>query len=121
LCRIAGLATVFTLTFTQHGIRGMAATWGGKLFVLGVGLILVHPVYRFFRSAGMWDSEYKRRNQIFATAIGYASAALETTDLPNYITRMEMNALLLVKSYLEYSVSDRDRSNFNANLIVKDP
>jgi hypothetical protein len=92
-----------------------------KDFRAGVVMIFAHPVYRFFRSAGMWDREYKQRKLMLATAMNYASAALEIDDYPNFINRIEINALLAVKSYLEYSVSDRDKGNFSANLIVKDP
>lgn len=118
--RIAGFILVLSLTFTQHGVA-LVHTTGGKVFLLGVAMIFVHPIYRFFRSAGMWDREYKLRKSMLATAINYASSALEDDDYPNFINRMEINALLAVKSYLEYSVSDRDKGNFSANLIVKDP
>ncbi|MGZ5436382.1 MAG: hypothetical protein ACXWID_11460 [Pyrinomonadaceae bacterium] len=120
LIRIAGFLLIFGLTYTEHGFN-FTGSLGGKLFFIAVAMILIHPIYRFFRSAGLWDKEYKLRKSMLATAINYASAALEETDYSNFINRIEINALLAVKSYLEYSVTDRDKDNFNANLIVKDP
>ncbi|HEV7796915.1 MAG TPA: hypothetical protein VGO73_02070 [Pyrinomonadaceae bacterium] len=120
LFRISGILLILCVPFTLLGTQ-IVFSLAGKLFVIGIALVFAHPVYRFFRKPGLWDHEYKLRKSMFATAVNYAAASLEDTNYSTYINRIEINALLTIKSYLEYSVTDRDKGNFNANLIVKDP
>jgi hypothetical protein len=120
LLRIGGILIILSVPFELHGAQ-IIFSRGGKLFLIGIALIFAHPIYQFFRKPGLWDHEYKLRKSMLATAVNYAAASLEDDNYSNYINRIEINALLTIKSYLEYSVTDRDKGNFNVNLIVKDP
>jgi hypothetical protein len=120
LLRIFGFLLIASAPIAQYGSKLLEVN-GGKTFVGGVMLILVHPVYRFFRKPSMWDVEFKLRKTMVAAAISCASAALEEEDNERNINRIEINALLAIKSYLEYSVTDRSKTKFSANLLVKDP
>lgn len=134
LLRIVGLAGLIIIPYTQH--TGMLLMLWGQVFLVSLLAVALHPVYWLLKKPGLWDREYKLRKQMSASAITYASMIVAgnrvsseagdqgielVREIENAIDNIELNALIAIKSYLEYSVMDLDRDNFNVNLIVKDP
>jgi hypothetical protein len=64
---------------------------------------------------------YNWRKARLTTAINYAAVFLKDPSQRAAIRNMEANALLAIKSYLEFSVLDTEGHNFSVNLIVRNP
>lgn len=132
LLRLAGLGGLVAIPLLSHG-RNLFSYRGGVLFALALCFVIFHILYGNFSHPRLWDTTYKRRKSMVALALNYASACLASTEteevrnatnreeMRNAINNIELNALMCIKSYLEYSVMERDGNNFDANLVVRDP
>jgi hypothetical protein len=79
---------------------------------------IIHPVVK----ASPWETDYKTRKLNLAVALSEAGVCVKDDKATHHrILSMELNALSAIKSYLEFTTSDRERSNLNVNLIVQDP
>jgi pyrimidine deaminase RibD-like protein len=100
-----------------------AAIFDFRLLVVPSALILyLHIfVYTFIRRPTKWDIEYRNRKLNMTAALHNATACVQDSISTNRLRNIERNALSAIKSYLEFTVSDRDGNNFCANLLVKHP
>lgn len=81
-------------------------------------------VYPMIRSQSRWDYAYRYRKVLSAHALNYAANTLTARNEEEIIEaaqKIEGDALRAIKSYLEYSVTDRSGKNFDVNLIVVSP
>jgi hypothetical protein len=81
-------------------------------------------VYPMLRSQSKWDFEYRYRKALSAHALNYAARTLTARDETEIIENahtIELDALRAIKSYLEYSVTDKRGKSFHVNLIVVSP
>jgi hypothetical protein len=91
-------------------------------FLVSLGSLYTHSlIYPFFSKRTKWDSEYRLRKLTQTAAIDSAIACIQDSLTNNRIRNIEVNALHLVKSYLEFTVSDSVGKNFTVNLLVLHP
>jgi len=91
------------------------------VFLGSVICVLYHAVIHPLIRPRPWEIDYDERKLLLASALNNAAACVEGTATHNRIVNIELNALSAIKSYLEFTVFDTQRSNFGVNLIVKDP
>jgi hypothetical protein len=121
LVRTLALFGLAALVIWQHGAGVFDSAWG-RAYVVLLAVVLFHAfVYPFVRRPGRWDAEYKRRKSLMTAALIDAAASLVSDRVSASMRNIEANALDAIKSYLEYSVLDREGNNFNVNLIVSHP
>lgn len=134
--RLVGIAGLVTIPLFSHG-KSLFSYPGGIVFALCMACVIFHILYGNFGQPSLWDTTYKRRKSMVTLATNYASFCFdriadkdeiknainkeELEEVRNAINNIELNALMCIKSYLEYSVMDRDGNNFDANLVVRDP
>lgn len=120
--RILALFGLGYIALAQHGMRLFSFHFGIVFFIC-LAILIVHTViYPFLRRQTRWDKSYRYRKSAEALAINYAAIALKDGGFSwTTIRNIEMNALLAIKSYIEYKVWDRDGNNFSVNLLVRHP
>jgi hypothetical protein len=92
------------------------------LFFSSVLCLLYHAVIHPVVKARPWQTDYKIRKLNLAVALSDAAVCAKDDKATHHrIESMELNALSAIKSYLEFTIPDSERSNLNVNLIVQDP
>jgi hypothetical protein len=119
--RILALIFIAGSVFKQHGARLLLSS-SGKIFLLALAVLYLHTfIYPFVKGRSHWNDEYRKRKSLAALAVSYASLSIERSNVTLSIVRnIEINALKAIKSYIEYTVLDIEKS-FNVNFIVVDP
>lgn len=120
LGRLLGVLGLIVIPFKMHGVRLFSYNFG-ILFSLSSAVLVASLALPYLRRQTRWDVEYNRRKALLTTAMNYAAVFLEDPRQRTAIRNMEANALLAIKSYLEYSVLDSEGINFSVNLIVTNP
>jgi hypothetical protein len=80
---------------------------------------MLYPLAKKQRSR--WDLEYRLRKLTLTAALDSAIACVDDALTSARIRNIEETALYLIKSYLEFTVSDSSANNFTVNLLVKHP
>jgi hypothetical protein len=120
LGRLLGVLGLIIIPYKMHGARLLNYNFG-VLFSLSSAVLIASLALPYLRRQTKWDVEYNRRKALLTTAMNYAAVFLEDPRQRAAIRTMEANALLAIKSYLEYSVLDSAGNNFSVNLIVTNP
>lgn len=84
--------------------------------------IFLHAfIYPLFRRPTKWDVEYRNRKLNETAALASATACVQDAVTDSRLRNIERNALNAIKSYIEFTVLDREGNNFCVNLLVKYP
>lgn len=111
----------FNLLLAQEGIKLRYIDYRFLLVPSALVIYLHTFVYTFIRKPKKWDIEYRNRNLNMTAALHNTTACVQDGMSTNRLRNIERNALTAIKSYVEFTVSDRDGNNFCANLLVKHP
>jgi hypothetical protein len=119
LCSLIALGGITYRVFTTRpfGLVDEVVFFGS---VLGLyGSLVIYPLAK--KSRSKWDVEYRLRKLALTAALDAATASVQDSLTNARIRNIEETALFLIKSYLEFTVSDSSGNNFTVNLLVKHP